>query len=77
MKIEESTKRFWAGCMTMMLVMFANFYLYVSPHPCEGSASMCDTCGKPTSVSINHYAFCSPQCREAFMERYRQGQGWR
>ncbi len=52
MRIEEATKRFWAGCLTMMLVMFANFYLYISPHPCEGSASMCDTISFPNGTLV-------------------------
>ena len=30
-----------------------------------------------SAVSSNHMAFCSESCRQSFMVRYRQGNGWR
>lgn len=41
MKIQESTKKFWAGVLAFVLIMGANFVLFVGGHPCTGPVDFC------------------------------------
>jgi hypothetical protein len=60
MRIEERTKRFWAVILVFMLLMVANFVLYVAPHPCGGENVDCSHITWPngtiTDVQPGHYA---------------------